>query len=427
MLVIPHFLIDTDFLPHKPISAVTFTTQGALRKSALRHANERLVLNAIREDPQLSRVEISRITGLSPSSVTFIVQRLAKSKLIREHRMEGAPQVGRPPTSLKLAQGARLAIGVEITPSNSRVALADWTGQILEIRDIPWRSDPDEMLRTVHGVVRSLLTSKPSSRFLGVGVSVPGTWDPSTGTLVSAVNLGWQDVAVESLLAKGFDVPVYFDNNANLSAVGERWFRSRGGKILDNFVFVTLSGGIGTGILVGGHVLHGAFGRAGEFGHMTMHSDGYRCLCGNRGCWEEYASDRALCRVFRAASSAERELSAAEIAELAVKGDPAALMAVRAVSQELALGFGNLIIGLNPEAIIVDTWAAAAWEIVEKEVWATLRERVPAAWLEGIRIRPSTHAENAALLGAVALVLARFFQSFDQSGREPAANRVQIR
>jgi predicted NBD/HSP70 family sugar kinase len=102
-------------------------------------------------------------------------------------------------------------------------------------------------------------------------------------------------------------------------------------------------------------------------------------------------------------------------------------MALREVSQELALGFANLIIGLNPEAIIVDTWAAAAWEIVEKEVWATLRERVRAAWLEGIRIRPSTHAENAALLGAVALVLGRFFQSFDQSGREPDASRVQIR
>lgn len=427
MLVILRLLIDTDLLPHKPISAVTFTTQGALRKSALRQANERLVLNAIREDPQLSRVEISRITGLSPSSVTFIVQRLAKGRLIREYRTDVIAQVGRPPTSLRLAQGARLAIGVEITHRNSRVALADWTGQILELRDVPWRSDPDEMLRTVHGVIRSLLSSKPANRFLGVGVSVPGTWDPATGTLVSAVNLGWQDVALESLLAKGFDVPVYFDNNANLSAVAERWFRSRGGKVLDNFVFVTLLGGIGTGILVGGHVLHGAFGRAGEFGHMTMHADGYRCPCGNRGCWEEYASDRALVRAYNATFPAERPVSAAEVAELAVRGDANAVSAVREVSQELALGFANLIIGLNPEAIIVDTWAAAAWDLVEREVWATLRERVPAAWLDGIRIRPSTHAEDASLLGAVALVLARFFQSFEQPAREPINSRVHIR
>ncbi|MBL8228589.1 MAG: ROK family transcriptional regulator [Bryobacterales bacterium] len=414
-------------MAHKPVSAVTFTTQGALRKSALRQANERLVLNAIREDPQLSRVEISRITGLSPSSVTFIVQRLTKAKLIREYRNDSVPQVGRPPTSLRLAPGARLAVGVEIANSKSRVALADWTGQILEVHDVPWQSDPDEMLRTVHSVIRGLLASKPSARFLGVGVSVPGTWDKSTGTLVSAVNLGWQDVAVESLLAKGFDVPVYFDNNANLSAVGERWFRSRGGKILENFVFVTLSGGIGTGILIGGHVLHGAFGRAGEFGHMTMHSAGSRCPCGNRGCWEEYASDRALSRSYRTAASVDRDVPATEIAELAIRGEEAAVKAIREVSQQLALGLANLIIGLNPEAIVVDTWAAVAWELVEKEVWATLRERVPAAWLDGVRIRPSTHAENASLLGAVALVLARFFQSFEQPSRDPQANRVQIR
>lgn len=409
-----------------PVSSVTFTTHGALRKSALRQANERLVLNAIRENPQLSRVEISRITGLSPSSVTFIVKRLSKDKLIREEKVDGAvSQVGRPPTILRLQPSARYAVAVDISPTGSRVALADWTGHILEMQRVDWETDPETLLRTLHGAVRNFVNSKPGHRILGVGVAVPGTFDDKTRTVTSAVNLGWKDVAVAPLLEKGFDVPMYFDNNANLSALGERWFRSQGAKPLENFVFVTLGGGIGTGIIVAGHVMHGAFGRAGEFGHMTVFPEGRTCLCGNQGCWEEYASDRALARIYQ--EKTERKLQLHAVLERGRRGEPAAVESLMEAGRHLALGLANLVIGLNPEAIVVDNWAASAWDIIGKPVWEVLRQRVPAAWLEGIRIYPSVHAEDSSLLGAVALVLIRYFHSFDHSEPDEARNFVQMR
>ena len=401
----------------KSVSSVTFTTQGALRKSALRHANERLALNAIRENPQLSRVEISRITGLSPSSITFIVKRLTKEKLVREEKVEGATQVGRPPTILQLAGNARYAIGVDISPHGSRVALADWTGQIHEMQEVEWNRDPEVVLRALHGAIRNFVSAKSGRRILGVGVSVPGTWDTTAQTITTAVNLGWTDVAVVPLLEKGFDVPLYFDNNANLSALGERWFRSLGAKPLEDFVFVTLGEGIGTGIIVSGHVLHGAFGRAGEFGHMTLHPSGRYCLCGNRGCWEEYASERALLRSYHERTEGTR-LSIKDLVERARQRDAVALEVIEEGARSLALGVSNLIIGLNPEAIVVDSWAADAWDMVEKSVWTVLRERVPAAWLEGIRIYPSAHARDSSLLGAIALALTRYFHSFDHGGSE---------
>lgn len=407
------------------ISAVTFTTQGALRKSALRQANERLVLNAIRQNPQLSRVEISRITGLSPSSITFIVKRLAKEKLVREEKVNGPAQVGRPPTILRLSPSARVVVAVDITPNGSRVALADWTGHIMESQSVPWEADPESMLRTIHGVIRSFVSAKPSHRLLGVGVSVPGIWDASARTVTSAVSLGWKDVAVAPLLEKGLDVPMFFDNNANLGALGERWFRSQGAKPLENFVFVTLGGGIGTGIIVSGHVLHGAFGRAGEFGHMAVFPDGLKCLCGNQGCWEEYASDRALCRMYQ--ERTERRLTSHAIVDRALRGEALAIEAVEEAAAHLALGVANLVMGLNPEAVIVDHWAAAAWELVEKPIWNVLRNRVPAGWLEGIRVQPSAHAEDSSLLGAVALALSKYFQSFDHGDSEEHSNFVQMR
>lgn len=397
-----------------------------MRKSALRQANERLVLNAIRENPQLSRVEISRITSLSPSSITFIVKRLLKEKLIREQKVGGAPQVGRPPTILQLAPLARLAVGVEIRPGISRIALADWTGKILETRDVPWQSGAENMLRALHGGIRKFVATNSSGRVLGVGVSVPGTWDSAASTVTTAVNLGWRDVAVASILSKGFDVPFYFDNNANLSAVGERWFQSDGGRPLEDFVFVTLGSGIGTGIITAGHLFHGAFGRAGEFGHMVLYPDGRKCLCGNSGCWEEYASDRALSRIYSEATE-RRAIPVEQIVQSALNDEPAALATLKEAAHHLALGMANLIIGLNPEAVIVDNWAAAGWSLVEKEVWALLRKRVPSPWLEGIRIRPSSHAEDAPLHGAVALALTRYFHSFDHEEAEEPANRVHIR
>lgn len=408
------------------ISSLTFTTQGALRKSALRQANERLVLNCIRDNPHLSRVEISRVTGLSPSSITFIVKRLAKERLVSEERAEDStPQVGRPPTILRLAAGAKFAIGVDISPNGSRLAVADWTGAVLETHSIEWIADPESMLRSLHSAIRNVLASRPSRKILGVGVAVPGTWDPAARTITTAVNLGWNDVAIAPILEKGFDVPFFFDNNANLAALGERWFRSKGAKPLENFVFVTLGGGIGTGLIVGGHVLHGAFGRAGEFGHMTLYPDGGKCLCGNFGCWEEYAADRALIRMV--AEKTGQRLTVQQIEALALDGDAAVLAAVQQAAGYFALGLANIIMGLNPEAILFDSWAASLWPLIERTVWTVLRERAPAGWMEGLRLLPSAHAENSSLLGAIAFVLTSYFHSFDHGQEGEAANVVHIR
>lgn len=407
------------------VSQVTFTTQGALRKSALRAANERLVLNAIRQNPQLSRVEVSKITGLSPSSITFIVKRLVKEKLVREDKTDVATLgVGRPPTILRLSSSARYVVGVEISPNGSRVRLADWNGATLETIAVDWQSDPEQHLRALHGAIRGFVTSKSGRRILGVGVSVPGTWDAEARTVTTAVNLGWRDVPVAPLLQKGFDVPMFFDNNANLSALGERWFRSASSKQLENFVFVTLGDGIGTGIIVSGQVLHGAFGRAGEFGHMTVFPDGRTCLCKNKGCWEEYASDRALIRQYLELTG--ERLTSYRVVERARQADAHALRAVQEAARHLALGFASLIVGLNPEAIVIDNWAAAGWDLIEDLVSEELRHRVRAAWLEGIHIEPSTHAHDSSLLGAIALVLTRYFHSFDHGKVEDTRNLVSM-
>ncbi|MBL8176635.1 MAG: ROK family protein, partial [Bryobacterales bacterium] len=132
---------------------------------------------------------------------------------------------------------------------------------------------------------------------------------------------------------------------------------------------------------------------------------------------EEYAAERALLRSYHERTEGN-PISIKDLVQRARQRDAVAVEVIEEGARSLALGISNLIIGLNPEAIVVDSWAADAWDMVEKSLWTVLRERVPAAWLEGIRIYSSAHSRDSSLLGAIALALTRYFHSFDHGESE---------
>jgi predicted NBD/HSP70 family sugar kinase len=408
--------------------AVTFTTRGALRKSALRQANERLVLNTIRQNPSISRSDIARMTGLSASSVTFIVDRLMRNRWICEEKNGNHSQVGRRPTALKLRPEVMMAIGVEIARSGTRIVLADLTGAILQRKTVPWHLNNEILLDRVRTAIRSMLDRVGVKRVLGVGVSSPGTIHRPAGK-VTAENLGWNGVEVEQLLRNSLTVPFYLENNAKLSALAERWFVEPGQKLLQDFVFVTLKEGLGTGVILNGHIMQGATGAAAEFGHTIVYPDGRRCMCGNRGCWEQYASADALRRLY-AEQCGSRTVKAAPDAEdvisLARGGDKTAGRVLRETATQLGLGFCNLIMALNPEAIIVGDYAAVAWDLIEDCVWEVLKSRIPHYYLAGVRIFPSAHAAESSLLGALALVFSHFLTRFEHDYSVGPPNLVSM-
>ena len=373
------------------MTEVTFRTQGALFKSSLREANERLILNTVRTRPGISRLDLRKTTGLSTTAITVIVNRLKADGYLLEDKAGGArEQLGRRPTALRLNSGAKLAIGIEVTPTAAYGALAGIDGAVIEERTA--ESTP--------AAVGELIRAWQHDGVLGAGVSIPGTIDRSTGRVTGAPNLAhWQDVELKF----DADIPVTCENNAKLSAIAERWYSDP----LSDFVFVTLRAGIGSGIIAGGQLIAGAQSRAGEFGHMTIHPEGRHCLCGNTGCWEEYASDRALCRVYK--DHAGQELDALAITWLAKAGDAAAQRALGEIAGELAIGFVNIIVALNPAVIFLDHFGAIGWDLIEARVWDSLRARVPKHLLAGVRIEPSKHALHSSLSGAIALVLSRFF------------------
>ena len=156
--------------------AITFTTRGALHKSALRHANERLILNAVRRNPGISRADVVRGTGLSPSSVTLIVNRLRRDGFLREEKLEARQQIGRQPIGLRLCPRARLAIGVDVDFSGATLLVGDLEDRVIERRKIPWADNLALFFDNVHAGVNIV---EEQGQVIG-----PGDFSPLNDTIL---------------------------------------------------------------------------------------------------------------------------------------------------------------------------------------------------------------------------------------------------
>lgn len=409
--------------------SVTFTTSGVLRKSALRQANDRLVLNTIRRNPGISRSEIARVTGFPPASVKFVVNRLLKSRLVSDEKQESPARSGRPAGGLRLRSGAMTAIGVEIARPESTLLLVDLDGGIIEERSIAFRPEPDAFLDQLAVEICALAASQPARQVLGVGISLPGTIDKVAGAVIGAEGIGWVGVDAGARLRRHLEWPLLFENDANLSALAEQWYAPDEDDPLRYFVYIRLQGGLGSGVFVDGRILHGVSSAGAEFGHILLYPEGRRCNCGNRGCWEQYASDAALVRAYRelaALSDSDGNMldESHRIVTLARAGDRHALAALRATATYLAYGFASVTAALNPQAIIVGEPIASAWDLVGDLIHAELHSRVPSYYLSGLRLMPSRLGARSALRGAAVLVLQRFFTRFDHTGYDAAPSDV---
>lgn len=400
----------------------TLRRRQVVRKSDIRQANERMILNILRQNQDVSRSDIVRMTGLSPSSVTFIVNRLMSEGLISVDRKSIPVQTGRPPISLRLAPESMYAVGAEISRQGARVRAADLGNRILLERRVSWHVSPAIMLGRVRTALSGAISKFPGRRLMGVAVGIPGTVARDSGYVIAAEDLGWFDVDAGRILSEGMSVKPIIENDAKLAAFAEHWFHPEGGGW--NFIFVGGVRGLGTGVFVDGHLLQGASGEGSEFGHIVLYPDGRPCLCGGRGCWEEYASARALERLYSERCAAAPPASASEIIRSARQGEPQAVAALRETAVHVGLGFVNLRQAFDPEAIIVGNYLAESWDLIQEIVWGVLRDRIPARYLERLRIERAAHTEDSTLVGSIGLVLSMWFGSND---RAPLDRRRQSR
>ncbi|MCX5750151.1 MAG: ROK family protein [Candidatus Saganbacteria bacterium] len=248
----------------------------------------------------------------------------------------------------------KYVIGVDLGGTKIFTALADQKGRILS--EIVLSTDASKGQVFVINIIKQSIVQvlesagKTISQIKAIGIGAPGPVLSKQGVIVNPPNLpGWKAVPLAGILRKAFKVPVYLENDANAAAVGEMKFGAAQGA--KNFLYVTVSTGIGGGIVIDGKVYGGSNGSAGEIGHTIIEPTGEMCGCGRRGCFEIMASGRALVRYGK--EFLGKELQPIEIEQLAKKGDPGALKAIDRLAYYLAIGLGNQINTLSPELLVI--------------------------------------------------------------------------
>jgi predicted NBD/HSP70 family sugar kinase len=388
-------------------------------RTTSREINSRIVLSLVRAHQPISRADLARAMGVSRAAVTLIVHDLLERKLIFEGAT-GMTVRGRKPTFLYIDSRRRAVVAADIRASQSYLMLADLLGKPLGgVVTFPTDRDPKALVQRLAAEIKKLLTEHPEvDTCAGVGVVVPGMVEHATMRVLHAPTLGWRDVHLRELLSAATSLPVQIENSGRACALAQVWtLRADAGSVPSELVFVSVSDGIGVGVITNGELLRGRHNIAGEFGHVPLSLDGPRCSCGANGCWEAYISNRAtLARYFGRTAKAERPGDAAEraftIEDLIARargGDAKAIAALEATARYLGLGLASIVNGVNPACIYVGGEITAAWDLIADDVRAALAERtiVPAAGETELRAVPVN--EHSRLHGAAALVAAPAF------------------
>jgi predicted NBD/HSP70 family sugar kinase len=388
---------------------IDLTKAQAARSSTIRDINRQFVLNYIRDREPISRAEIARNTELQRSTVSTIVEELKAEGLIEEIGA-GASTGGRRPTMLRLRAAGAMAVGVDVTPTHTTVASCDLKGRVLVSERVENVARPDEMTARVVECVRELVARDGSAAVAGVGISLPGLVDPSTGRAVFIPFFRWRDWAIAEEIERATGLKASVDNDANAAALAELWFGRPEVSDSRDFIIALVAEGIGTGIVFDGQIYRGERGAAGEFGHMIVGQNGpVACSCGSYDCWEAFASERAAVARYtlNAGAAVGETVTFDDVMERALGGEQAAIDALTETAHYLGIGISNLIVGLSPEAVVVGGRITRAWPIVapslEETIQRSIRRGLPSA-----RIVASTLSEPT-LMGAVSLVLARKF------------------
>ena len=386
-------------------------------QTLVRELNRSILLQRLRVGSPSSRADLAGATGLNKTTVSNLVDELIADGFVREIGRD-ASGGGRPGVLLELNPDGGWIIGAEFGVGRMVVVVADLRANVAWRREATFDKDAGQeaVLLRLDALLRQAKqhAQRSDRRILGAGVTVPGLVDVSSGVLVFEPNMGWRDVPLRDRLASKLQMPVFIDNDANAAALAERYFGAA--QDVEDFAYVVGNIGLGVGLVIGGQIFAGASGYAGEAGHTTIDPDGPQCRCGNRGCWERLASQRALIeRVDQAIRSGVPsritssidggEITLHAILDAARQEDAVARQALHETGTFLGIGIANLVNLLNPQMVAFGGSLSLAHEFLMPAARQVVAERAMGELGRAARIVVSTLEADACVLGGVALVL----------------------
>ncbi|OPA80913.1 ROK family protein [Paenibacillus selenitireducens] len=359
--------------------------------------NKSIVLDTIRDQSPISRAAVSKMTGLNKGTVSSLVAELINNEFVLEIGT-GKSSGGRKPVMLLFHETAGYAIGVELGVAKIRTILTNLNGEMVEeaSRKLA-RTEIEYVTQELFAAIQSMIDLTPPSRYgiVGIGIGVPGIVD-ETGRILFAPNLQWENMDLNALISEHFQLPVTIDNEANAGAVGEQQYGA--GRDAANIVYISVSEGIGTGIIFGRELFRGAAGLSGEMGHMTIEANGRKCRCGNKGCWELYAS-----------TSSHPQYDFDTLVQMSASGEADGIRGFYEMGEYLGIGISTIINTFNPELIIIGNQMMRAERWITSAIQQTVATRSLSYHRKHSSIRFAQLETRSTLLGAAYYAISGFF------------------
>lgn len=312
-------------------------------------------------------------------------------------------------------------IGIDLGGTSAKIGILNKAGEV----DLKWSIATDiseEGTQIVPNIIQSLKENLKkqgltAADILGIGMGSPGSVNRSNGTVIGAYNLNWKTLQpIREQIEEAFGVPFFIDNDANVAALGEQWVGA--GNSEPDVSFITLGTGVGSGLIVDGHLVHGANDSAGEIGHLTVEPNGYECTCGKKGCLEQYASATGIVRLAHDMSTeesdeskllnairAEKEIDSKMIFDFAKEGDKFSERVVDQFSYYLGIALSNVSNLLNPSTIVLGGGVSKAGDYLVEKVSKIVHEFTFPPIRETTKIKIAELGNDAGMIGAASLVL----------------------
>ena len=350
--------------------------------------------------------------------ITSLISELIESGEIYSGSTVTAPR-GRRPEMLFVRTSDRFAIGVDIRLSKTYVALSDFSGRPIAIDAFDTLLEPSALVAELGRRISHLVVQEQvDGRCAGIGIAVPGMVDRDSGRVIRSPQLDWRDVEIRESLAEVTGLNVQIENAPIACALARMWLGSAQERAPQNFVYVTVSDGVGAAIVARGEILRGASDTAGEFGHVPLVAGGPECMCGAHGCLEAHTSNlatvvRYLGREFSPDRAREAASSSGVTIDLVIDrsktGDERATHALRETAGFLGEGLAIIVNAVNPGVIFVGGEITAAWNLFEPAIADAIGRRALTERARRTLVLPEPAGAQPRLTGATALVTAASF------------------
>ncbi|MBK9719992.1 MAG: ROK family transcriptional regulator [Saprospiraceae bacterium] len=339
------------------------------------------LLRLIRAAQPITRTEIAERLSIDKSTVTENVKPLISRGLLRQDIIDGKERRRR---VLSFTPENGYFIGVNLGVRRSQVGVTTLGSEISDESDFETPSKPETALRLARKRIDEIIHSRSGGLPTLIGVSVPGMVDAERQKLIFAPHLNWRDIEIAEILRPDRNVAVAVENDSTAAAMYEARLKIRDSDdgLMTNFILVRSGTGIGVGLVIGSQVYRGSGsirGIAGEFGHMTIVAGGKHCVCGNRGCWEQYASAASAASLYlgdRPPARGESKPRFVEIVSKAKVGDVRSRRTLEKIGDYLGIGIANVIMGIGISRVIISGRLVYGWEFIEEPLNAAIKRSI---------------------------------------------------